>query len=323
MQQKDGTFRTYSLPIAAQMQVFRKDPDFLLKTPRQVDFTLDGRTDIVFNVDDNLWVYPQQADGSFAITATVVPLGLGLTPDMQAQQRGGDGRSYEGLTITRLERLLDLNGDKVTDLVVQQQHYVDVMEQKYSYRIHYGRNDSGKLVFPLKADQQINTTGVQFDVQFADLDADGRLDFYTPAADIGISKIVSALLTGSASVDWLFYKQQADGSFGAKPVHRQEVDVGISLGSGQFNLPVTAVLKGADGKATLVKAEDDDTLRSYAPVGAKLFSDKSTRQNIHLPKRAINLLVNDLNDDGKEDLVLPFGAQEAKGQTNQVTILLQ
>ncbi len=323
MQQKDGTFRTYALPITAQMQIFEKDPDFFLKTPRQVDYTLDGRTDIVFNVDDNLWVYPQQPDGSFASTATVVPLGVGLTPDVQAQQRGGDGRSYEGLTITRLERLLDLNGDKVADLVVQQQHYVDVMEQKYSYRIHYGRNDNGKLVFPTTADQQINTTGVQFDVQFADLDADGRLDFYTPAAEIGISKIVSALLTGSASVDWLFYKQQADGSFGTKPVHRQEVDVGISLGSGQFNLPVTAVLKGADGKATLVKAEDDDTLRSYAPVGAKLFSDKSTRQKIKLPKRAINLLVHDLNDDGKEDLVLPFGAQEAKGQTNQITILLQ
>ena len=323
MQQPDGSFRSYALPIAAQMQVFQKDPDFILKTPRQVDFTLDGRTDIVFNVDDNLWVYPQQADGSFATEATVVPLGVGLTPDMQAQQRGGDGRSYEGLTITRLERLLDLNGDKITDLVVQQQHYVDVMEQKYSYRIHYGRNDNGKLVFPLKADQQINTTGVQFDVLFADLDADGRLDFYTPAAEIGISKIVSALLTGSASVDWLFYKQQADGSFGTKPVHRQEVDVGISLGSGQFNLPVTAVLKGADGKATLLKAENEDTLRSYAPVGAKLFSDKSTRQKIKLPKRAINLLVNDLNDDGKEDLVLPFGAQEAKGQTNQITVLMQ
>lgn len=323
MQQKDGTFRTYALPIAAQMQIFEKNPDFILKTPRLVDFTLDGRTDVVFNVDDTLLVYPQQPDGSFANTATVVPLGVGLTPDVQAQQRGGDGRSYEGLTITRLERLLDLNGDKVADLVVQQQHYVDVMEQKYSYRIHYGRNDNGKLVFPVKADQQINTTGVQFDVLFADLDADGRLDFYTPAAEIGISKIVSALLTGSASVDWVFYKQQADGSFGTKPVHRQEVDVGISLGSGQFNLPVTAVLKGADGKATLLKAEDDETLRSYAPVGAKLFSDKSTRQKIKLPKRAINLLVNDLNDDGKEDLVLPFGAQEAKGQTNQITILLQ
>ena len=83
------------------------------------------------------------------------------------------------------------------------------------------------------------------------------------------------------------------------------------------------LLGSQDGKATLLKAEDDDTLRSYAPVGAKLFSDKSTRQNIKLPKRAINLLVNDLNDDGKEDLVLPFGAQEAKDQTNQLTILLQ
>jgi hypothetical protein len=95
------------------------------------------------------------------------------------------------------------------------------------------------------------------------------------------------------------------------------------LGSGQFNLPVTAVLKGADGKATLLKADGDETLRSYAPVGAKLFSDKSSKQQINLPKRAINLLVRDLNDDGKEDLVLPFGAQEAKGQTNQITILLQ
>lgn len=323
LQQADGSFRQFRLPVLAQLQIFQQDPDFILKTPRLADLTLDGRTDVVFNVDDSLWLYPQQADGSFATTATVLPLGIGLTPDAQAQQRGGDGRSYEGLTISRLERLADLNGDGLIDLVVQQQHYVDVMEQKYSYRIHYGRQQDGKLSFPTTPDQRIDTSGVQFDVQFADLDGDGRLDFYTPAAEIGISKIVSALLTGSTSVDWLFYKQQADGSFGQKPVYRQEVSVGISLGSGQFNLPVTAVLKGKDGKAMLVKADGEDVLRSYAPVGAKLFSDKSSRQKIALPKRAINLLVNDLNDDGQQDLVLPFGQQEAKNQANQLLLLTQ
>ena len=324
MQQKDGSFRQFSLPMDAEVQLFREDPEFRLKTAYRLDFNADGLTDVLFQRDDQLWLYRQQADGSFSTQADIIPLGIGLTPDAQAQQRSGDGRDYKGLTVRVLANVQDLNNDKVPDLVVREQHYASALEQKYQYQFHYGQLANGKVVHGKTFDQQINTNGVQFDVEYKDLDADGLADFYTPAVELGIGKIVGALLSGSATVDWLFYKQRKDGSFGSKPVYQQEVEVAFSLSSGQTSLPVTAVLKNKAGLASLVKADGEDVLRVYAPVQAQLFSQKSSRQSLLMPKQATNLLVTDLDGDGDDDLVLPYGLQENKAeQRNQLLILRQ
>jgi hypothetical protein len=219
---------------------------------------------------------------------------------------------------------MDINGDNIVDLVVQQQQYVDAMEQNYSYHIHYGQQGTTGVSFQPKPNQTISTSGVQFDVNFVDLDNDKRVDFYTPAAQIGVRSIIRALVAGTANVELQFYKQQADGSFGNKPVYKQDVTVEISIGSGQVNMPLATVLKNAAGVASLVVGDGEDTLRTFAPVAAKLFSDKSTRQQQAMPKRGMDALVADLNGDGKEDLVLPFTSQEVSAElTNQLQLLIQ
>jgi hypothetical protein len=324
LQQADGSFRHYELTIDSQMQAFDEDPTYIARKPWLVDLNLDGRTDIAFAKDDSLQVFLQQADGSFPGAATTLALGVGLTPDNQAQMRSGDGRSFKGLVITRLQQLADINGDSIVDLVVQQQQYVDAMEQNYSYHIHYGQKDAAGVSFLNKPDQTISTSGVQFDVKFVDLDNDNRVDFYTPAAHIGVRSIIRALVAGTANVELQFYKQQADGSFGKKPVYTQDMTVEISIGSGQINMPLATVLKNAAGVASLIVSDGEDTLRTFAPVAAKLFSDKSTKQQQSIPKRGIDAKVMDLNGDGKEDLVLPFTSQEVTPEmTNQLQLLIQ
>ncbi|MBU2425916.1 MAG: FG-GAP repeat protein [Gammaproteobacteria bacterium] len=65
-------------------------------------------------------------------------------------------------------------------------------------------------------------------------------------------------------------------------------------------------------------------MRTFAPAPAKLFSEKSTKQQQPMPKRGVDALVVDLNGDGKEDLVLPFTSQEADPElTNQLQLLIQ
>lgn len=324
MQQQDGSFRHFSLPIDSQMQAFDQDPTYIARKPWLADINLDGKTDIAFAKDDTLLVFYQQADGHFATTAQQLLLGLGLTPDNQAQLRGGDGRSYQGLKISRLERLADINGDAVVDLVVQQQFYVDAMEQNYSYHIHYGEKTAGGVQFSKQPQQKINTSGVQFDVRFVDLDNDNKLDFYTPAAQIGVRSIIRALVAGTANVELQFYKQQPDGSFGNKAVYQQDVTVEISIGNGSVNMPLATVLKTNQGQSMLVVGDGDNTLRSYGPVAAKIFSEKSTKQQLSMPKRGMEALVADLNNDGKEDLVLPYGSQENQPElNNQLQLLWQ
>jgi len=324
LQQADGSFGHYELTIDSQMQAFDEDPTYIARKPWVVDLNLDGRTDIAFAKDDTLQLFLQQADGSFPSQATALALGVGLTPDNQAQLRGGDGRSFKGLIINRLQRLMDVNGDSIVDLVVQQQQYIDAMEQNYSYHIHYGQKGAAGVSFQQKPNQTISTSGVQFDVNFVDLDNDKRVDFYTPAAQIGVRSIIRALVAGTANVELQFYKQQADGSFGSKPVYSQDVTVEISIGSGQVNMPLATVLKNAAGVASLVVGDGEDTLRTFAPVAVKLFSDKSTKQQQPMPKRGMDALVVDLNGDGKEDLVLPFTSQEVSTElTNQLQLLIQ
>ncbi len=323
IQQADGRFLQDDLALDSEMMVFNERANYEAKKPQIVDLNGDGRLDVAFAVDDSLTVFAQATSGRFT-TSYSLPLGVGLTPDAQAQQRPGDGRSYENLVLTRLERLADINGDGLVDVVVQQQHYIDAMEQNYNYLIYYGNLENGWVRFKAKPDQQINTSGIQFDVTFADLDGDKRLDFYTPVAKIGIGAIVRALVSGSADIEMQFYKQRPDGSFGDKPTYRQEMTVEIKITSGQVNMSVATVLKGTDGKSSLLLADDEETLRVYAPVGAKLFSEKSVKQNIDLPLRGIDSVVADVNGDGKEDLVLPYTSQESKASlTNQVQILLQ
>ncbi len=324
LQQADGKFRHFELIIDSQMQSFDEDPTYIARKPWLVDLNLDGRADIAFAKDDSLQVFLQQADGSFPTVATSLALGVGLTPDNQAQMRSGDGRSFKGLVITRLQRLADINGDSIVDLVVQQQQYIDAMEQNYSYHIHYGQKSAAGVNFQQKPNQTISTSGVQFDVKFVDLDNDNRVDFYTPAAHIGVRSIIRALVAGTANVELQFYKQQADGSFGSKPVYSQDVTVEISIGSGQVNMPLATVLKNSAGVASLVVGDGEDTLRIFAPAPAKLFSDKSTKQQQAMPKRGMDALAVDLNDDGKEDLVLPFTSQEVTPElTNQLQLLIQ
>ncbi len=323
MQQADGAFSHDELALDSEMMVFADRSSYEAKLPQVVDINGDGKLDVAFAVDDSLVIFPQSADHRFPVREQL-SLGLGLTPDAQAQQRPGDGRSFENLVLTRLERLADINGDGVVDAVVQRQHYIDAMEQNYNYLIHYGTLTRGFVTFAEKSNQQINTSGIQFDVTFADLDNDQKLDFYTPVAQIGIGAIVKALLSGSADIEMQFYKQRPDGSFGDKPTYRQDVTVEVKITRGQVNMPVATVLKGSDQKANLLIADGEETLRTYASVGAKLFSEKSTKQTIDLPMRGMTALVADFNQDGKEDLALPFTSQEHKSSNaNQVKILLQ
>ena len=324
MQQADGSFRQFSLAMDAQMQTFREEPTYQARKPWLVDMDLDGRTDIAFVKDDTLQWFGQHADGRFDTQAKTVALGVGLTPDKQAQMRSGDGRNFKGLQIKRLERLADINADGVMDLVVQQQHYIDAMEQNYSYQIHYGRKTASGLTFAAQPDQRINTSGMQFDVRFVDLDNDQRLDFYTPAAQIGVRSIIRALIAGTANLELQFYKQQPDGSFGSQPVYQQDVTVEISIGSGQVNMPLATVVKNAAGKASLVVGDGEQSLRTFAPVAAKFFSEKSSKQQQVMPKNGNDALVVDLNQDQKEDLVLPFSQQEQTAElSNQLQLLLQ
>jgi FG-GAP-like repeat len=321
MQQQNGSFSQFSLAVDAKSRLFDENPDYTSRKARFLDWNADGRTDIAFAIDDSLLLYLQTETG-FSTQAQSIELGLGLTPDALAELRGGDGRSFKGLSINRLYDVKDLNNDEIADLIVRQEQFADAVEQSYSYRIHYGKTGQGKLLFKTEPDALINTKGIQSEPVFTDLNNDKKLDFFTPAAEFGIGTLVRALLAGTANMELQFFPQLPSGQFPDKPVYRQDATAQVSIGNAQVNLPVLKALASEQAPALLLIG-DEDHLKVYQSAKEKLFSSKSIRLKQAIPLNGMLASTEDLDQNGKMDLILPFTHLDPQAVRNQLHFLLQ
>lgn len=321
MQQQDGSFTKYSLAVDAKSRLFDENPDYSIRKARFLDWNADGRTDIAFAIDDSLLLY-LQTDTGFATEVQTIQLGLGLTPDALAEVRGGDGRSFKGLSINRLYEVKDLNNDRIADIIVRQEQFADAVEQSYSYRIHYVSIEQGKLQFKAEPDARINTKGIQSEPEFTDLNNDKKLDFFTPAAEFGIGTLVRALVAGTANMELQFFPQLPSGSFPDKAVYRQDATAQVSIGNAQVNLPVLKVLVSERTPALLLIG-DEDHLKLYQSAKEKLFSSKSIRLKQAIPLNGMLAATADLDQNGKMDLILPFTHLDPEAVRNQLHFVLQ
>jgi hypothetical protein len=323
LQQDDGRFLHHELPIGAEMRTQERVTSYVPRRPHLVDVSLNGRQDVVFVKDGSLIVFEQRDDGSFSDVPAAHALGAYLTPDLEADLRTGDGRDYQGLVVHRLQLFEDINGDGVADLVVRRQQYQDAIDQSDSYRIFYGRRSEQGLNFAAEPDALIHTEGMQLEPIFEDVNGNGRKDFGTITASIGIGTIIRALLTGGANMDILFYGMDDDGRFATEPDYRQRARVEISIRSGQAHMPLLrlADLRG-EGSKYLVVGEGTDAMRLYAADADQLFVRRGERIAMQLPRDNSNVLVADLTGNGKDDLVLPFGPRDGDAQLNQLQLLL-
>lgn len=321
MQQQNGSFSQFSLAVDAKSRLFDENPDYTSRKARFLDWNADGRTDIAFAIDDSLLLYLQTETG-FSTQAQSIELGLGLTPDALAELRGGDGRSFKGLSINRLYDVKDLNNDEIADLIVRQEQFADAVEQSYSYRIHYGKTGQGKLLFKTEPDALINTKGIQSEPVFTDLNNDKKLDFFTPAAEFGIGTLVRALLAGTANMELQFFPQLPSGQFPDKPVYRQDATAQVSIGNAQVNLPVLKALASEQAPAVLLIG-DEDHLKVYQSAKEKLFSSKSIRLKQAIPLNGMLASTEDLDQNGKMDLILPFTHLDPEAVRNQLHFVLQ
>ena len=321
MQQRDGSFSQFSLAVDAKSRLFDENPDYTSRKAHFLDWNADGRTDIAFAIDDSLLLYLQEENG-FSTQAQTIQLGLGLTPDALAELRGGDGRSFKGLSINRLYEVKDLNNDSIADLIVRQEQFADAVEQSYSYRIHYGKTEQGKLLFKPEPDALINTKGIQSEPVFTDLNNDKKLDFFTPAAEFGIGTLVRALLAGTANMELQFFPQLPSGQFPDKPVYRQDATAQVSIGNAQVNLPVLKAL-ASEQAPSLLLIGDEDHLKVYQSAKEKLFSSKSIRLKQAIPLNGMLASTEDLDQNGKMDLILPFTHLDPEAVRNQLHFVLQ
>lgn len=321
-QQSDGSFQQFSLQVDSQVQTWQSRR--LSYEPRR-HYVLDGNgnglKDLLFVVQGQFLLFEQAADGSFATEGQVLDWSVPLSSERDADQRNDAGRSYQGQQMDRLFAVRDMNGDGIADLVIEREILADALERNNQYRIHYGRQTEQGLAFSGEPDTTVMTDNVPIDVVLGDFNGNGRQDFYIPNTNIGVGTIIRVLLRGNANLDVDFFLMDEQGNYPSKADLRQQARVDVSITNVRFDLPLfqLADLSGSGQKHLLIG--ESGKLRLYAPDARRLFSRRGDRLELELPRDSSGVLITDITGNGKDDVVLPFDAQDDEAQRNQVHLI--
>lgn len=323
-QQADGSFNHYPLAIPALMQSWRASPDYNPRKSYLADVNQDGKTDLVFVWQGKFQAFLQQADGSFATEPATMNWPVALSTEQEADQRNDAGRSYSGQNIDTLRDITDIDGDGIADLVINREQLADALERNNSFRIHFGSVTEQGLSFNAEPDTFITTDTSPIDVVIDDFNGDGRKDFYIPSTHFGVGTLVRVLLRGSANLDIDFYLLNEQRQYSAKADFRQQATIDVSIGNFRYDMPLFQVANlSGDGFKSLLVGDGREQLRLYQHDDKRLFSRRSERLKVDLPRDASKVRVMDLTGNGKDDLILPFDTQDKEGLRNQLHFLLK
>jgi hypothetical protein len=322
-QQTDGSFKHYALNIGALMQTWRANPDYKPRKHYIVDVNLDNKPDLLFVWQGKFHLFMQLNDGSFSTTASIMDWPVAVSTEQEADQRNDAGRSYSGQNIDFMRDITDIDGDGIVDLVINREQLADALERNNSFRIHFGRKTTTGLAFTAEPDTQITTDTSPIDVMIDDFNNDGRKDFYIPSTHFGVGTIIRVLLRGSANLDIDFYLLDEKRQYPAKADFRQQATIDVSISNFRADMPLfTLADLAGDGMKSLLVGDGLSELKSFAPDAKRLFSRRSERLKLDLPRDARRVKVLDVNGNGKDDLILPFDSLDAESVRNQIHLWL-
>lgn len=323
IQLPDGQFSPLQfMPAPAIMQMsYNNHPWYKSRKIYHTDINGDGQADLGFWLGQAFMVYLQR-DGRFA--ASAVPLASSVSFEAEgfegiSMRMGGEDQS--NVVKKALFQLRDLDGDQYADLVTLEVKSEGVFKKQTTYDFYRGgAKDQAVSGFSATPDSSIRSTGIQFDLVEEDLDNDGQLDIIISSIELGLTKIVRALLTGSVRIDLGFY-QMRQGNYPPEPNLVRSIKATFSMSSGDVFFP--SVLRAdvsGDGRADLLVQEGDNTLLIYPGVaGDKLFASDAIEVAVAMPAKPELVQVVDLNNDGKQDLLL---RHEVQGKPFRIEILI-
>ncbi len=271
----------------------------------QLDHDLDGLIDLAFWDDGSFIVHPQEAGGRFSAEAVSLTTPLADVADDYLSLEIGEGGDEGAAGQRVLGDVRDLNGDGYADLIVFVLQGEGMFGQSTSHEIYYGHAGESRLEFSAEPDAIISSGDVQVSAEPIDLVGDGRLEFVTVSIDFGFGTIVRALFTRSVRLDLAIYG--FDGPvYRDEPSVRRRLTATFDFGSGDMFVPAFAPADlDGDGRKDLLVQQDLEKVRAYFGTGDdNLYGRQFTTFEIALPRNGF--IPVDLDDDGVDELVLPF-----------------
>jgi len=322
----EGGFEHQSLPITPQVKVNKRGAEYIESKLYISDANFDGRDDIIKIAEGELEVYPQNETGMFNPLASYIPVRQAISGIDWWNKRDAFGESLDqsSLIYRKVEEVRDINNDGITDLVLRYTKSSGVLDRVNDYEVFLGEKLKDKLVFPAKASSVVRAEGTLTGLEFIDIDNDDKLEVMVAGFDIGLSQIIGALVSGSIDQDVYLFKMDNNSLFQAKPNVSKEVELSFSLTSGQSGSPVVKLADiNGDKVQDLLLSDGQDRLKIFlGDPGGKLFKSRSEQFNILLPQEGGMLSSDDLDGDGKDDILIKYGRQDDDKLLSQFKVLI-
>lgn len=290
------------------------------------NMTGDDLPDLAVWRGDTLLVYEQLPDDRFRGQPVTVPLNLGLQSEaeLRARRAGFGAVNQEGLVETRIWSIEDLNGDGLPDIVTESLLNQGVFDKENDLRLHLGRLDGGNIRYAGTEDALLASTGLQYGLVATDIDGDGRKDLLVRNVRMSFGRVIRALLSGNVSLQLRFYRMTGADTFDDEANFATRTSVRFSVSSGQVDIPAIKVADfDGDGLQDLVMQTDSDELSfQFGIPGDGLFADDAIERPVVLPRNGDLVVTDDVNDDGRADLVIRYNESDEEQLGGIVRLLI-
>ena len=308
-----------------------------LSRVHQLDYDLDGRSDLAFWNDSYFEIYRQDASGQFIeepdTFITDVPfdfdgsyaLAFQFSDRSVASLILGLGGRFE---YTILQGFPDLNRDGIADLVTLTFSGRRIFSLRGNYGVHFGRATPEGIAFSRLPDTSARTPGPAggeawgyASQRYVDFDGDGMTDLTMGSVNTGLGGMARAMIGNSISMDLAVYRL-ADGAFHRRPDTRKKIKTPFAPFTKRGVLFPT-VLSGdvnGDGRMDLLAVERWDELSVYLGENSpQLLSDESFHVAVEAPVDERFARVRDLDRNGRDDVLIQYPSTT---ETNRVVVLM-
>ncbi|WOH37727.1 VCBS repeat-containing protein [Thalassotalea fonticola] len=323
LNQGNSSFVKQSLPINPTVEIFDGSVSYTEKPYYLIDTNFDQQKDIVISGNGELLTFAQNNSGQFLTIAKSIPVNKQITSTNWWDSRGADGKNLDQSDFSHrsVDTLKDINNDDIPDLIVRFTKSSGVLDKSNDYEVYLGSKKLGKLTYNSNADTAIKSEGTLAQLDFVDLNSDDRHEVMASSFDISVSQIIGALLTGSVDQDVLIFALDSKQRYQQRI--SEQVQMKFSLSSGRSGAPVIklADLDG-DGAKELILSEDENQLKIFPGLKkGNILHKHSQILDIRLPSNGALLTSEDLNLDGKDELIVRYASEDGVDKQSRLLIL--
>jgi hypothetical protein len=290
------------------------------------DVNLDGLVDLAVWSGNAVRVYLQLPGFRFESNPEIVELGLGLMSEavLRALNDESGAVDQSGLEAREIWSIADLNDDQLPDIITETTLSSGVFDKQTELRLHLGFVDGGHLAYNDAEDSLLQSDGLQYGLVSTDINGDGKMDLIARKVRLSFGRFIRAMLSGGMALEIQFFQMSENDEYPEDANYSTKTKVRFSLSSGQVDIPAVEVadFDGDGFKDLMLQTKPERLSFHYGISGPGLFNKKSAYKQVVLPRNGELVSAEDINNDGKADLIMRYNESDADDLVNTVRLLL-